>query len=112
MSSLRSPYPAAPPWRNPSSIELALPLEDLGRQLTAVFASHRPLHALHDGRDRAPVILELLGAVLNANACALADVFVVGALVGILEPAPAAHVIDQDHLEVGAPRLDDVDQLL
>ncbi len=42
----------------------------------------------------------------------MADVFVVGALVGVLEPAPAADVVDQDDLEVGVACLDVVDQLL
>ena len=76
----------------------ALPLEDLGGQLPAVLAGHRALDALDDGRDRAAVVLELLGAVVDADAGALADVLVVGALVGVLEPAPAADVVDEDGL--------------
>ena len=81
-------------------------------KLAAIFAGHRALDALDDGRDRAAVVFELLGAVLHGNAGAPADVFVVGALVGVLEPAPAADVIDQDGLEIGVPALDILDQLL
>ena len=79
-------------------------LEDLGRQLAAVLAGHRALDALDDGRDRAAVVLELLRAVVDGDAGALADVLVVGAFVGVLEPAPAADVVDQDRLEVGRSR--------
>ena len=51
--------------------------------------------------SRATVILELLGAILNADAGALADIFVIGALVGVLEPAPAAYIVNQDRPEIG-----------
>jgi len=54
----------------------------------------------------------LLGAILDADAGALADVLVVGAFVGILESPPAAHVVDQDGLEVSAARLHVIDELL
>ena len=74
----------------------ALALEDLRGQLAAVLAGHRALHALDDRRDRAAVVLELLGAVDDADAGALADVLVVGALVGVLEAAPPADVVDED----------------
>jgi hypothetical protein len=42
----------------------------------------------------------------------LQTVLVVGALVGVLEAAPAADVVDQHHLEVGAAALDVGDQPL
>jgi hypothetical protein len=66
----------------------------LAGQLAAVFASHRALDRLDDRRGGAAVVLELLGAILDADARALADVLVVGTLVCILKPAPAADVID------------------
>ncbi len=84
----------------------ALAGEHLGRQLAAVLARHRPLDPLDDGRDRRAVIGELLGAVMHRDAGALADVFVIGAFVGVLEPTPAADVVDQDDLEIGAAPLD------
>ena len=79
----------------------ALPGENFGGEFPAVFAGHRPLDALNDGGDRASVVLELLGAILHADAGTLANVFVVGAFVGILEAAPAADVVDEDDCEVG-----------
>ena len=82
----------------------ALPCEDLGGQLAAVLAGHRALDALDDGGDRAAVVLELLGAVVDVDAGPLADVLVVGALVGVLEAAPAADVVDEDGVEVGLRR--------
>ena len=90
----------------------ALPGEDLGRKLPAVFARHRPFDALDDGRDGTAVVLKLLGTILDADPRTLANVLVVGALVGILKPTPAAHVVDEDHREVGIAALDIVDELL
>jgi hypothetical protein len=92
--------------------QAALPGEHLGRQLPAVFARHRALDALDDGGHGRAVVLELLGAVGDLDSGAAADVLVVGALVGILKPAPAADVVDQDDLEVGLAGLDVLDQLL
>src|SRR5262249_6606239 len=74
-------------------------------------ACHGPLDALDDGRGRAAVVLELLGAVVDLDAGALAQVLVVGALVGVLEAAPAADVVDQDGPVVGATGLHVVDHL-
>ena len=95
-----------PPWPVAELDQPALAGEHLGRQLTRVLAGHRPLDTLDDGRDRRAVVGELPGAVVHGDAGALADVLVVGALVGVLEAAPAADVIDQHHLEVGAAALD------
>ena len=60
----------------------------------------------------AAVVLELLGAVVDGDAGALADVLVIGALVGILEAAPAADVVDEDGREVGPAGLNVIDQAL
>jgi hypothetical protein len=81
--------------------QAALPGEHLGRQLPAVFARHRALDALDDGGHGRAVVLELLGAVGDLNSGAAADVLVIGAFVGVLEPTPAADVVDEDDLEVG-----------
>jgi hypothetical protein len=78
----------------------ALAVEHLHGKLPAIFAGREPLKAFEHRGNRAAIILELLGAVLNTNVSAPADVFVVGALVGILKPPPAAHVIDENHLEI------------
>jgi len=82
--------------------QAALAGEYLGRQFAAVPAGHRPLDALDDGRNRAAVVLELLSTVLDRNAGPLADVFVVGAFVGVLEAAPAADVVYEDRRELGS----------
>ena len=47
---------------------------------------------------------------MDVDAGPLAEVLVVGALVGVLEPAPAADVVDEDRREVGAAGLHVVDQ--
>ena len=92
--------------------QAALSSKHLGRQLPAVFASHRTFDALDDGGHRRAVVFELLGTVSDLDSGASADVFVVGALVGILKPAPAADVVDQDDLEIGFAQLHVLDQLL
>jgi hypothetical protein len=89
-----------------------LPREDLDGELPAVFASHCPLDAFDNGRNWASIVLELLGAVLDTDAGPFADVFVISALVRILEPAPAAHVVDENGREVSRSVLNVVDQLL
>ena len=81
--------------------QAALAGEYLDGQLSAVLAGHHPLHVLDDVRDGAAVVLELLGAELNCYAGPLAEVLVVRGLVRILEPPPAADVVDQHHREVG-----------
>src|SRR5580704_14399751 len=86
--------------------------EHLGRELAAVLAGHRALNAFDDGGERVSIVLELLDAIMDFNAGATADVFVVGALVRILKPAPAADVINEDDREIRAPRQDVIDQLL
>lgn len=88
----------------------ALSSEHLRREFAAVLARHGALHALDDGGDGAPVVRELLGAVLDFDVRPAADVFVVGRLVRILEPAPSADIVDEDDLEVGGPGLDLSDQ--
>ena len=86
-------------------MSLHCPLKTFHGQLAAVLRRHHPLDALDDRRRRAAVVLELLGAVVDFDPRTLADVLVVGALVGVLEPAPAAYVVDQDGRIVGMPRL-------
>src|SRR3546814_2076077 len=71
-----------------------------------------PYTTLFRSRDWAAIVLELLGAVNDRDASAFADIFVVGALVGVLEAAPAAHVIDQDDGKVRRAALDVLNQLL
>src|ERR1019366_8321788 len=91
--------------------QAALTLEDLGGELAAVLARHRALDGLDDGRADGPVVRELLGAVLHRDAGFLARVLVESALIGILEPPPAADVVDQDRREVGVPGPHDIEDL-
>ena len=67
----------------------ALAGEYFCRQLAAVFTGHGPLHRLDDRRGDAAVVLELLGAIADLDPRAPADIFVIGALVGVLEAAPS-----------------------
>ena len=94
------------------SDETALPCEHLDRQLAAVLAGHRPFHALDDRGAQAAVVLELLGAVVHRDAGLLADELVVGALVGILEAAPSADVVDENRAEISGAAPNVVDQPL
>ena len=92
--------------------QAALAREHLRGKFAAVFTRHRALDALDDGGHGRAVVLELLGAIGHLNPGAATDVFVIGALVGVLEPAPAADVVDEDDLEVSLARLHISDQLL
>jgi hypothetical protein len=62
--------------------------------------------------DRTSIVLELLGAILDADACPPADVFVIGALVGVLEATPTADVVNQDGVEFRLSALNIPDQPL
>ena len=92
--------------------EPALAREHLGGQLAAVLRGHDPLDALDDGGDRAPVVAELLGAVLELDAFAHALLFEVRGLVRVLKSSPSADVVDQDGLELGMPVRHIGDELL
>jgi hypothetical protein len=52
------------------------------------------------GRRHAAIILELLRAIVDADACPLEDIFVIGALIYVLEPPPPAYVIDKQSRKV------------
>lgn len=88
----------------------ALPGEDLRRQLSTIFASHCALDIFDDGRDQAAIVFELFGTVVDRDACFLADEFVEGALVAVLETSPTAYVVDQDYLEIRTSGLHIVDE--
>ena len=74
--------------------EATLACEYLGREFTAVFPCHGAFDAFDDGGDWGAIVLELLGTIDHPNASLLADVFVVGTFVGVLEPSPSTDVID------------------
>ena len=92
--------------------EPALTGKHLDRQLAAVFAGHHALDGLQEIGADAAIVLELLAAIMNANAGAGADMLMVGAFVGILKPAPTADFINQDGGEVGRPGSNLGDQIL
>lgn len=82
----------------------ALSREDLDRQLPAVFSGHHAFHGLEEYRADAAVVVELFSAKMHREACPPTEMFVIGTLVGILEPTPAAYVVDEDGVKVGAAR--------
>ena len=86
-------------------------LEDLGGKFSAVFAGHGAFDAFDDGGHRAAVVFKLLRAVVDGDAGLAAYVFIIGALVGILEPPPAADIVHQDAGELHRAALDILDHL-
>jgi len=80
----------------------ALAGEDFDRELAAVFGSHRALERLQHRRGHAPIVLEVFCTVVKSDSSPLQHVFVVGTLVYVLEPSPAAHVVDKKGGEVGS----------
>src|SRR5207237_401375 len=99
------PAPQAIAWRASLPVsqfdQPTLASEYFGRQFAAVLTRHCSFHAFNDGRDWAAIVYELLGAVLDHDASALADVLVVRAFVGVLKTPPTAHVINKNCFEVG-----------
>ena len=47
------------------------------------------------------LIVLKLAAIVDRYPSARADMLMIGALIGILEPTPAANVVDEDSLEFG-----------
>ena len=92
--------------------ESALACEHLCGELAAVLCGHGAFDALHDRGYRRPVVDELLGAVVHLDPCVAAGELVRCALVGVLEPAPAAYVVDEDGVEIDVALLDVMQQLL
>ena len=72
---------------------------------------HGPLHGLQEEGVGGLLRAEGLVGVEDLDAVRAADELVVAGLVGVLGPAPAADVADEDRLEVGAT-LDVVDEAL
>ena len=82
--------------------QAALTGKHLGGELPAVLASHGALDALDaldDGRDRAAIVVELLGTILDRDASPFADIFVIGVLVGVLEAALPADPASRGDIE-------------
>ena len=88
-----------------------MPGENLAGQLAAVFASHGAFEALEHCGHRAAVVFELLGAIVHVDPGAPAYIFVIGALVCVLEAAPTADVVDKDDVEICVSRSYGLDQL-
>ena len=61
-------------------------------KLAAILARHHTLHIFQDGGDKAAIVFELLGTVRDPDTRVLADEFVIGALIGVLEATPAADI--------------------
>ena len=91
--------------------ESALPRKDFDRELPAIFSRHGSFERLHQRRRHASIICELLAAIVNADTCSLQNIFVICAFVGVLEPSPAAHVVNQEVREACAPLLNILQKL-
>jgi hypothetical protein len=96
----------------PVLYQATLPGKHLDRKLAAVFAGHLALEHFLDVRAEASVVLERLGAILNIDPGMPADEFIVRGFIGILEPTPAAHIINEDQGKPSIPFLDITEQLL
>ena len=79
-------------------------------QEPAVFTRHGPLDTFDNGGHRTVIILKLLGTIYDPDARALANVLIIGAFIGILEPAPPGNVINQNNIEVRLPTFNILNQ--
>ena len=75
-------------------------LKNFGRQFAAVFTGHRAFDAFDNRGPWSAVIFKLLGTIMHRHTRPAADVFVIGALIGILEASPATDIIYKDGGEV------------
>src|SRR6266404_2376170 len=71
-------------------------MEHLRGKFPAVFTRHCAFDALDDRGHRAAVIFELLRTIMNRNPSPSADVFIIGALVRVLESPPTADIINKN----------------
>ena len=69
------------------------------------------LSGLQQGRWQASIVLEKLGAVVNVNLGPLATVLVEGALISVLKPSPATHVVNQNRREFCSTTFDILNEL-
>src|SRR4051794_39379583 len=95
----------------PKARDPAVSRVHLDGELPAPLGGHPPLQAFCDPGNKGAVVLEYLRTVFDLNAAPLAQEFVVGTLVDILEPAPATDVVNEDVVEIGSARLNIFDQL-
>ena len=77
--------------------------------LQALFPSHCTFDG---GRDRGAVVFDLLGTICEVNVGALADIFAVGAFIGIQKMSLVAKMVNQHHIEIDHAGFYIYDQLL
>jgi hypothetical protein len=65
----------------------------LTSQFSTVLTSHDPLESLDNGAGYRTIVRKAFGTIVNGNPGGLAQKFIVGSLIRILEPPPTAHVI-------------------
>jgi hypothetical protein len=70
------------------------------------------LDVLEDDGSQTAVVLELVGAVVDFDAGALAYELVIGAFVNVLKSAPATDVVDKYAIEICTLGLNILDQVL
>ena len=92
--------------------EATLPRENLNRQLTTVFTCHHLFDGRHNRRTHRAVVLDLLGAVMNGDACALAQPHIMRCFIGVLEAPPATYIVNENGLEIDVATLDVGQKLL
>src|SRR4051794_10086917 len=92
--------------------DMALAQKYLLRELSTVIGGSNALHILENDGGQAAVILELVCAIVNANSRSPAGELIVGAFIDVLKASPAAHVINEDAIEVCLSELDVINQLL
>ena len=61
---------------------------NLGRKLSADFGRHHSLDVLHDTRNQASIVVEILRAICNLDPGLLADELVVRTFVNVLKAPP------------------------
>lgn len=97
------PITGRPALAEPQGNEPTLTGEHLCREFPAVFSRHCTFDAFDHRGGETAVVLKLLSAIKNGDACLLAEKLQMRRLVGVLEPAPTADVIYKYGIEIGSP---------
>src|SRR5579872_2599523 len=87
------------------------PFIDFSAEFAAVLCRHRTFQYFHETRRKCDIVGEGFGTIVYGHTGLLAEEFVVGSFIGVLIPAPPAHVIHQNRAILRLPRHDFLEKL-
>ena len=83
-----------------TSRQVALTIEDLGRQISTKIRCFSSPNGLYYGSKRAPIVLEGFRTVHDVDTASAAQNFIEGTVIDVLKPAPTSDVVHEHHTEI------------